>query len=154
MTSNRNITGFVLFTLVAAGCGPAYTMDPPKSFKRYQETEGFKMITADGVMLKAREVENYPEGDLPFWTDATERHLVKRGYVLKSKACFKTQKQKDACTLTFLLPHGAEDWVFSETLFVEGDTLVLVEAAGPFQRFVKVEKELAAALKTFEPNLN
>jgi hypothetical protein len=129
-------------------------MNAPKSFKRYQESRDFKMITADGVMLKAREVDNYPEASLDFWVDAMGRHLEKSGYVLKSKSCFKTQKGRDACTLDFLLPHGAEDWAFSETVFVVDDTIVLVEVAGPYERYAKVEKELAAALKTFEPNLN
>jgi hypothetical protein len=48
-----------------------------------------------------------------------------------------------------MLPHGAEDWVLSETLFVAGDTVYLVEAVGPFERFQKVEAEYRASLLTF-----
>jgi hypothetical protein len=51
----------------------------------------------------------------------------------------------------FLLPHGAEDWVLSETLFVVGDRVVLVEAGGPYERFARIEAGLRDALKTFDP---
>ena len=154
MTRTTPFAALVLLSAIAFSCKPPYTMEAPKSFKRFHDTRAFKMITADGVMLRAREVDNYPEADLDFWVDAMKRHLVERGYAHKSTGCFKTSRGRDACTLDFLLPHGAEDWAFSETLFVVGDTIVLVEVAGPYERYAKVEEELAAALKTFEPHLD
>lgn len=140
--------------LLFVACKAPYTMDIPKSFRKFEDTRDFKMITANGVMLKARQVRNYPQGDLDFWTDAMARHLTERGYSMKSKDCFATRTGKKACTLDFVLPYGTEDWAFSETLFVLNDTIVLVEVAGPFDRFSAIEAELADALKTFEPNLN
>jgi hypothetical protein len=50
-----------------------------------------------------------------------------------------------------MLPHGAEDWVLSATLFVVEDDVIVVEAAGPFERFTKIEEELKRAIKTFDP---
>ena len=55
------------------------------------------------------------------------------------------------CTLDFLLPHGAEDWVLSETIFVVDDTVYLLESAGPYDKFAAVEEELKKALETFRP---
>jgi hypothetical protein len=143
---------FALASLAAlAGCAPAYRMEPPAAFKRFERSGDFRYITADGVMLKAREVDNYPRADLPFWVDAMKRHLEERGYALKSEACFETAKKLDGCTVDFLLPYGSEDWVMSETIFVTGGRVVLVEVAGPYDRYAKVEKDLAKALKTFDP---
>lgn len=144
---------FALLALVlGSACAPRYEMAAPEAFKRFEQRSGYKAITADGVMLKAREVKNYPEGDLPFWTDALQRHLVARGYIQKGKTeCFKTQKGVDGCTLAFLLPHGAEDWVFAQTVFVQGKRIVLVESAGPFERFARIEAALATAMRTFDP---
>lgn len=140
------------FALLAlAGCAAPYTMSPPPSFKRFEDAREFKWITADGVMLKAREVDNYPEAPLGFWTDAMTRHMLAQGYAKKGDRCFKTLEGRDGCTVDFLLPHGAEDWVMSETLFVVGDTIVLVEAAGPFDKYAPVEAELEKALETFSP---
>lgn len=149
----KNLTMLTVAVVLASlgGCGPTYKMTPPNEFKRYEESSDFKMITADGVMLKAREQDNYPKADLPFWVDALKRHLKERGYAFKSEQCFKTSKGLDGCTLDFVLPHGAEDWVMSETVFVVDDRVVLVEVVGPFARFARVDKSLRAALVTFDP---
>ena len=53
--------------------------------------------------------------------------------------------------MDFMLPHGAEDWVMSETLFVIEDEVIIVEAAGPYERFAKIEEELKKSIKTFDP---
>jgi hypothetical protein len=132
-----------------ASCSRGYSLTPSTSFREYEDSEDLKLVTADGVMVKVREVENYPEASLEFWTDALAQHLDKQGYAKKSQSCFKTQSGLDGCTLDFLLPHGAEDWVLSETVFVVGDTVYLVEAAGPFERFAKVETEYTASLRSF-----
>ncbi len=151
MTFTR--TAALLAGLALAACAAPYTMSPPPSFKRFEAAREFKWITADGVMLKAREVDNYPEATLEFWTDAMTRHMLAQGYVKKGDRCFKTQEGRDGCTIDMLLPHGAEDWVLSETLFVVGEKIVLVEAAGPFDKYTPVEPELQKALETFRPNL-
>lgn len=141
---------FGLFALLAA-CGPNYSMQAPERFKRFEKRDAFRYITADGVMLKAREVPNEPKAELPFWVDAMKGHLEKRGYTSKSKTCFETQKNLKGCTLEFLVPHGAEDWVMSETLFVVKDRVILVEVAGPYPLYAPLEEDLKKAMKTFDP---
>jgi hypothetical protein len=103
-------------------------------------------------MLEAREVDNYPEAPLDFWVDAMSRHMLAQGYVAKAEPrCFETARKRKGCTAEFMLPHGAEDWVLAETLFVLDDDIVLVEAAGPYDRYALVEAELRKAVETFEP---
>jgi hypothetical protein len=136
--------------LVGSACGPTFKMTTPDGFVKYEEGSDFKMITADGVRLKARQVENYPRADIAFWKDALARHMTERGYAKKSEHCFKTQKGLDGCTLDFLLPYGADDWILQETIFIEGDRIVLVEVAGPFQLFQAYAKPLQEALLSFK----
>jgi hypothetical protein len=146
------LAALALAAAALASCAPPYSMAPPASFKRFEEEREFKWITADGVMLKAREVDNYPEAALDFWVDAMSRHMIAQGYVKKGEQrCFDTKRGRKACTADFMLPHGAEDWVLSETLFVVDDDIVLVEAAGPYDRYALVEAELQKAVETFEP---
>lgn len=145
-------TALLPCVLALSACGgAAYQMDTPAGFKPSAETSDFRYITADGVMLEGREVENYPAADLKFWTDAMQRHLEARGYSRKSSECFRTQAGLDGCTVDFMLPWGAEDWVMSETVFVVGDRIILLEAAGPFDRFARVEQSLRNALRSFRP---
>ncbi len=145
-------TLLALALLALAGCaGPKYCIEAPAAFKRFEESKDFRFITADGVMLKGREVDNYPKAKLPFWTDALRRHLEARGYTFRDESCFETTKGLDGCTLEFLLPWGAEDWAMGVTLFVAGKRIILLESAGPFDRYEAVQKALAAAYRTFEP---
>ena len=154
MSTKHTLLTIVLVVVagLAAACGPPpYKMDLPGAFKQFEDSRDYKLITADGVMLKAREVENYPEAGLDFWTDALKQHLEEQGYLLKSEECFETSKGLDGCTLDFMLPHGAEDWVMSETLFVIEDELILIETAGPYDRYAAIEEELKKSIKTFDP---
>ena len=144
----------LLATMGLTACGPHYTMDAPPEFVKYQSGHGdFAWTTADGVRVKARDVKNDPKADLPFWVDAVKRHLTARGYAAKSDQCFDTTAGRKACTVEWLVPRGSEDWVFGVTLFVTGDRVTLVEAAGPFPRYHAVEGKLNAALRTFDPGL-
>ena len=152
MEIKQKIIALFLITSVAISCAPPYTMEPPGSFKRFEQINTFQFITADGVMLKGREVENEPVADLDFWQDALKRHLETNGYVLKSEKNFKTKKNLDGCNLAFLIPYGTEDWMFMVTLFVEDDTVYILEAAGPFDRYTKIEEKLVASLETFDPD--
>jgi hypothetical protein len=153
MAATRTIAAFALALLLPAlpACKPPYSMEIPDGFQRFERTRDFRLITADGVRVKAREVGNYPEATLEFWTEALELHLEAQGYAPKSRHCFETKRGLPGCTVDVLLPHGAEDWVLSTTLFVVGDRVVLVEAAAPFERFSPVEERLRAALLTFDP---
>ncbi len=153
MKSRSRYTLLLMTSLLIVACGPSHFLAEPDGFKRYEDADAIRMITADGVMLKVREVENYPEGTLDFWTDAFTRHFEAQGYVAHAEHCFSTTAGLPGCTLDFLLPHGADDWVFSETLFVIEDTIVLVEVAGPFARYQPVAENLKRALVTFEPDL-
>jgi len=143
-------TALALGALLLVACGGAeHRLDPPDAFRAYAEADGLRLITADGVRIAAREVDNDPVADLDFWVDAMKRHLDKRGYALAAEDCFTTEAGQKGCTLDFVLPHGAEDWVMSETIFVYGDRVVLVEAAGPFPRFEAVAPSYKKALRSF-----
>lgn len=142
------ILPLALVALALAGCAPVLRMDTPDGFVRYQHKDGPAFITADGVRVRARRVANYPKADLQFWIDAMDRHLTARGYLSRGRTCFKTAAGSEACTAEYVVPQGAEDWVMAETVMVDGDALVLVEAAGPFARYQHAAPALAKAYPT------
>jgi hypothetical protein len=146
------LAGFAL-ALAVAGCrGPQYRMTDPPSFKRFEDEAGLRMITAEGVMLKAREVENYPEADLKFWVEAMRRHLEQQGYAAQGEPrLFDARGGLRGARLLFVAPRGQEDWVLGETVFVVGKRVVLVETAGPYSLHAPLEKEIDQALLTFDP---
>lgn len=134
-----------------AGCPsvPSIRMDAPASFRSYERPDHkIRMISPDGVRLLVREVENYPEADLPFWAEALSRHVDAKGYQIIERVELVTREGRRAITTEFLVARGAEDWVLAETLIVAGPRLILVEAAGPFDRFQPYRDELRAAIET------
>lgn len=140
------------FGALAGGCGGVpFQMDAPATFKRFEDSKDFRYITADGVRLRGRKLENKPVADLGFWREAMKGHLEKRGYVFQGERCFKTGAGLDGCTLDFVVPYGAEDWVQSETVFVRGEDLMLVEVVGPYDRYTAQKPALQKALETFRP---
>lgn len=139
----------LLMVTLLAGCGPTFTMQAPSAFRQFEDRGGFRLITADGVRVMARAVENTPQADLPYWIDAMKRHLDRRGYAVQAEGCFTTAAGREGCTVDFLLPNGAEDWVMSQTVFVDGELLILVEATGPFDRFQRVALAYKKALESF-----
>lgn len=155
-TSLRRLVGrmsplaaLLAVVLTLGACSPTYQLQAPAEFTRFEKADGHKLITADGVRLKIREVDNYPKATLAFWTDAMRRHLAKRGYRFMAENCFKTDAGLPGCSLDFGIPRGAEDWVFSQTVFVADERVVLIEVAGPYSRFAPLAKRLRESFKTF-----
>jgi hypothetical protein len=135
--------------LAAVACGPRYTIEAPPGFVRY-EAEPNQLISADGVRLRLRAVDNDPEASLAFWEEALRRHLEERGYVLRRSAALDAGGMPGH-VLDFVVPHGAVDHALRVALFVRGDEIVLVEAGGLFDRFQRHDEALARALATVRP---
>lgn len=146
----RFMVMIALFSLCACST-VKMQMELPRELKRYEDAAPMKLISADGVRVKGRVVDNYPRGDLAFWSDAMKAHLDARGYVFKAKRCFKTKTALDGCTLDFVVARGSEDWWMSETIFVVDDRILLVEAAAPYESLAKLETSYAKALESFTP---
>ena len=152
LRSIATLVSALLLTGLAAACGGVpFRLDAPPAFKRFEKSNDFRFITADGLRMRGRLLENKPLADLGFWREAMKGHLEKRGLVFQGESCFKTERGLDGCTLDFVLPYGAEDWVQSETLFVHGDDLMLVEVTGPYERYVPQKPALQNAMRTFQP---
>ncbi len=138
-------------TLLAGGCTPKVDLKPPSAFARFTKGNPNRWITADGVRMRARTVDNEPAATLAFWKEALARHLDRRGYLRKAERCFTTQAGLKGCTLDRMQPRGSEDWVLSVTLFVDGKDIHLVEVVGPWARWQSHEAKLRAAMANFVP---
>ncbi len=140
-----------LLCIGALGCGPAYRIETPKSFRRYQQSHDFRWITPEGVVLRGREVENEPRATLAFWSQATQHHLERRGYKLQTKRAFRTAEGLDGERLDFLVPRGGEDWLFSVGLIVREARIYVLEAGGPWAQMHPLDAELQGVFASFRP---
>jgi len=141
----------VTLATVAIGCSTVFNLKAPEGFARFESGDKNRWITADGVRMRVREVDNKPKANLQFWTEALADHLKRRGYMNKGQRCFKTTQGLDACTLNQLLARGTDDWVMSVTVMVVKERIILVEVVGPWARWKRHEPALHRAVMAFAP---
>jgi hypothetical protein len=136
---------------LVAACTPAYEIEAPKSFRRYERSRDFRWITPEGGLLRGREVANEPAATLDFWTEATVHHLERRGYKLQKTRSFRCAAGLDGKRIDLLVPRGGEDWLFTVGLMVDGDRILIIEAGGPWAQMHPLDTEIQHAMTSFRP---
>jgi hypothetical protein len=144
------LTLLAMFGAVSA-CTPRHGLTLPGEFARYEHGDTNRWVTAEGVVLRAREVEDPPKATLSFWTEALVHHLERRGYRVSKPVSFRTTGAIDAQRIDAITHRGAEDWLLVTALYVHGERLFLVEATGPWAQLQPMDASLQRALVGFEP---
>jgi hypothetical protein len=138
----------VLTVLILGSCAtPPVVFDAPEGFASYVDEGRQGAISPEGVILSAYRTENEPVQDLAFWTEAVERHLVTSGYLLLYTGDFATSNL-DGRYFEWLGPVGQDDWVYLTAFYVEGDAIVIVEAAGPYDIYGRYRDAIRESLQT------
>jgi hypothetical protein len=153
----------VLAALVVAplgGCGN-FALKPPENFVTLDEVEwsGFAMrsVNADGVVLAVRDVKNDPEGTLTFWAEAVRNRMrTVRGYALVEERPVQAASGEPGLQLRLGRDEGSHTYDYWVTIFAteagwlfKGRVLI-VEAGGAREEFVKVKDGIEEAIKTFK----
>ncbi len=138
-------------SLLLGACGPQHALQAPSGFARYSEDDGNRWVTPDGVVLRAREIDEPPEATLAFWSEALSRHLERSGYRVEKPRDFRTRDGMEASRVDAIGHRGAEDWLLVTAIYVQGPRLWLVEATGPWRQLQPLSDALQQALTTFKP---
>lgn len=121
------LSTFVLLNLTLLSCvTPRVTMEVPEGFSRFQDTEDLEMISAEGILLRARLIENAPEQTVSFWATALDTHMTDSGYTLLDEG---SVDNGEGVWFEWIAPVGGEDWVYLNAIFVQGGHIVLIESA-------------------------
>src|SRR4051812_12894005 len=76
----------LVFALCLIGCGRSFVPATPPSFVELKDQApnyDYRSITAEGMVLAIRDMENDPRGDLAFWVKAVEQRMrTLGGYAL------------------------------------------------------------------------
>ena len=124
----------LLVCVAIVGCTTTAGMNTPDGFARYEESEEFRLITAEGIVLRARVESNSPRQSLDFWSEALANHLSSSGYVLLEQSEFDTGVG-EGVVFEWLAPVGGEDWIYMTAIIVVDDQIVVVESAGPHDQY-------------------
>ena len=136
------------------GCASSAHLETPQDFAELDAGDDFdyRATNAEGVVIGVRVEKNDPKGSLDFWVAALDQKLAKTGYVKKSG---KTEKvaavAMEGARLKYERSQNGRPHAYWLTVFVDGDRILLVEAAGDTAFFGKdVEKKIDEATRTLD----
>lgn len=139
--------------LVIAGCrtdGVNYRIDAPSGFAVYEkDTETFRAISADGVRIRVRRVENNPPGDAAMWGQAIEAHLKNRGYLRVADRQVTARNGLTGTFTEYAYWYNAEEYRYAVTIFVAAENIYLVEAGGIAERYARRREGIIGSLGKF-----
>lgn len=143
MNSRRwPVFGALCWAVALGGCLDAPT---PEGFARLDNRASVRAVSSDGVMYRVRRVDNEPKADLAFWREALKKRMLEAGY-----AVLRDGEVSAGDTPGYLLqlaaPVGQQDYAYAVAIFVHGDEITLVEAAGEVTRFDRQREKIVAAL--------
>ncbi|HSV98343.1 MAG TPA: hypothetical protein VLM75_15590 [Spirochaetota bacterium] len=153
-TAGAALFGIVLiFFCIIPGCRPAgvkYRMDAPAGFAVYtKDADSYRAISADGVRVRARRVENNPPGDAAMWGQAVEAHLKNRGY---HRIAFQQVTARNGWAGSFTeyaYWYNAEEYRYAVTIFVTSEHIYLLEAGGTTERYARKREGIIKSLGQF-----
>jgi len=118
----------------------------PDGFAIYDTRRQYWAASPDGVMLRVRTMEHEPVADLPFWTEAMAKHLNGAGYrILREGAVEAGSTPGHLIEMT--APLGAHDYAYAVALFPSSKSLVIVEVAGPVEKFEARRDAVVSAIQ-------
>jgi hypothetical protein len=143
---------FAVALLLAGGCGAGFHHPTPKGFVKLEDQEryDFRAVTADGLVIAAREIEHEPKGEVDFWVQAVANHMRQRGgYALLETRDVKTARGLAGKQLRFGHDEGSRPHLYYLTLFVTDETIYVLEAGGTREQMETSDKDIQAAVNDF-----
>jgi hypothetical protein len=133
---------------LALFCGACATVEAPvpQGFAGLEAGEPLEAVTPDALIYRVRQAANEPRADLAFWRKALKQRMDEAGYIFVAE-----REVKAAAVPGYLLelaaPLGEKDFGYLVVVFVRGEDLTLVEAAGEVSRLRRRRAEIVKAIE-------
>ncbi|HQY61414.1 MAG: hypothetical protein IPF92_21235 [Myxococcales bacterium] len=131
-----------------SGCSTSARLDTPSGFATLgdDKTFAYRATSARGVVLAARAEKNELRANTEFWAESIDLRLSGAGYVKRSEQAVKSRGGLEGKQLRYTLTRNAREHRYWVTVFVKGDHVVLVEAAGDTAHFAPAEATVERAI--------
>lgn len=133
-------------------CGP--DAEAPAGFATYRAPGPLRAVSPEGIVYRVRTEANEPRADLAFWREALRQRMLDAGYRLVGEEDIRAgtaESGLDGGVLELAAPVGERDVSYLIALFVDGDELILAEAAGEVLAFRERREAVLAAVRSIEP---
>lgn len=152
--------GLVLVSMLSfTGC-VRYAIETPNSMVELDEESwsdyDLRATTAEGVVLAVRVLKargragQLPQGDLSFWSEATQlRMRTREGYALLDQVDVQSSDGTEGIQLQFGRDQHDQPYVYWVTLFVTPRILHVIEAGGREDLFEANQDEIVEAIASY-----
>lgn len=138
-------TSLLLAALALAACS-SFEAQAPKGFAVYDDGDDYRAVSSDGVVYRVRSEDNEPEAALPFWREALAKRMSDAGYLVIGGEPVKAGAV-EGHLLELAAPLGNRDYAYAVAVFVAGDDIVIVEAAGEAALLKEKRGDIVAAIQ-------
>jgi hypothetical protein len=119
----------------------------PAGFAPFQGRRLAAAVSPDDVVWRIRTLPNRPHADLAFWSEALRAHLTTAGYHPVGAPAEAVAGDARGSLTEWSAPDGEKDARWLVALFVDGESLHVVEAAGEAGRFPARRQAILDALQ-------
>ena len=131
-----------------AGCAPA--LELPASFVELGPDQSgryyFKAVSADGVVIALRRIDNSKNATVEFWAKALENELTWSGHSLVENVPVTSEGGTAGRLMTFSGQREGQEFTYILGVFVKGGSILLTEAGGKADAFGKHKAEIGKSL--------
>ncbi len=139
---------------VLAGCDPQPgKLEIPDSFVALSASQSWpyetRAVSADGVVVALRQEANPKSGTLAFWTQAiTDKMTRDKGYTLAGSEAFTSRTGRTGRKLHLTRTIRGMEFIYLMAIYVEGQTVRIVEAGGRAEHVQPQMQELEETLRS------
>ncbi len=156
-TARAAVRAFAVGTLAltalagAAGCSTSARLETPGGFATLGKdtTYAYRATSARGVVLATRTEKNDLHGNTEFWAESIDLKLSRAGYVKRSESTVRA-RGLEGRQLRYTLERNAREQRYWVTVFVSGEKVVVVEAAGDAVHFAQAEPTVERAIASLK----
>ncbi len=146
------LTALLTATMLAslAGCANVAKLDTPSGFATLEPDDAFayRALSAKGVVVATRTEKNELKGNAEFWSETIDLKLSRAGYIKLTEKNVKSLSGLEGRQMRYSVSRNGREHRYWVTVFLKGDRVVLVEAAGDVQHFGPLEATVDRAIAT------
>jgi hypothetical protein len=146
-------------SLLCAGSGCAsrhFAIESPDDFIELDEGRqrelgyALRSLSAYGVVLGVREIDNDRHGSREFWVDAIRNRLRRTGaYALLEESDVRASTGEDGHQMRFGRDQDGHPYRYWVTVFVTHERIYVIEAGGREERFAEAQALVEQAVTSF-----
>ncbi len=144
----------VLFFMSCNSTPPPFSIEKPEGFAIAEVGDGelYSAVSPEGILFDIKTAENYPVKDIDFWGNALRNQFIDNGYQLYKEEEISIENGSKGIYFEWLAPFASSTYIYLTFITVEGDNIIIAEAAGEVKLFADYREALIESIKTISIN--